>query len=274
MSALFVITLLGLATICWIASNPMRIRKRRQGIARRPFPASWRAILKRRVFAYGQLPDHLQQELRRKILVFVAEKQFIGCNGFKINDEVRVTIAAHACLLLLNRDTDFYPGLRQILIYPDAFYVNRSEQDAAGVVWERHALLSGESWNQGQVLLSWRDIAQDCAHPFDGFNVIFHEFAHQLDQQDGRADGAPPLPSTERYQSWSSVMQREYDSLCQAAQWGSPSLFDYYGATEPAEFFAVITEVFFSKSREFSALHPALYQELANYYRLDPAQWR
>ncbi|WP_338589361.1 M90 family metallopeptidase [Shewanella khirikhana] len=274
MTALIIVTLLGLGAILWIASGPRRAQYRRQQLADTTFPAPWRAMLKRRVFAYGRLPDHLQQELRRKILIFLGEKQFIGCNGFEITDEVRVTVAAQACLLLLNRDTDFYPGLRQILIYPNAFYVDRTEKDAAGVVWERHALLSGESWSQGQVLLSWKDIEEDCAHPFDGFNVVMHEFAHQLDQEDGRADGAPPLPSRERYRRWSEVMQKEYDALCRAAEWGEQSLFDYYGATEPAEFFAVITEVFFTKARDFAALHPALYRELATYYRLDPAGWQ
>lgn len=273
MTALITVALLGLAIIFWIASGPSRTRQRRQAMGNATFPAAWRAILKRRVFAYGRLPDHLQQELRRKILIFLGEKQFVGCNGFEITDEVRVTIAAQACLLLLNRDTDFFPGLRQILVYPNAFYVDRTEKDAAGVVWERHALLSGESWSQGQVLLSWHDIEEDCAHPLDGFNVVVHEFAHQLDQEDGHADGAPPLPSRERYRRWSEIMQKEYDALRHAADWGEHSLFDYYGATDPAEFFAVISEVFFTKATDFAAFHPALYRELAGYYRLDPASW-
>ncbi|QYK04032.1 zinc-dependent peptidase [Shewanella zhangzhouensis] len=274
MAALIIVSFLGILGIYWIASGPSRRHKRHQNLARGVFPASWRAILKKRVAHYPLLPDHLQQELRRKILIFLGEKQFIGCNGFEITDEVRVTIAAQACLLLLNRDSDFYPGLRQILVYPNAFYVNRSERDAAGVVWERHALLSGESWSQGQVLLSWHDVTEDCRHPFDGFNVIIHEFAHQLDQEDGQADGAPPLPSSERYQSWSSIMQREYDLLCQAADAAQPSLFDYYGATAPAEFFAVVSETFFTRPEPFAAHHPELYEEFARFYRLDPVQWR
>ncbi|MCL2918302.1 zinc-dependent peptidase [Shewanella litorisediminis] len=274
MAALIIVSLLGMLGIYWIASGPSRRHRRHKALASGVFPASWRAILKKRVAHYPLLPDHLQQELRRKILIFLGEKQFIGCNGFQITDEVRLTIAAQACLLLLNRDTDFYPGLRQILVYPNAFYVNRNEQDAAGVVWERHALLSGESWSQGQVLLSWHDIIEDCEHPFDGFNVIIHEFAHQLDQEDGRADGAPPLPSSERYQSWSTIMQQEYDQLCHAADAGQPSLFDYYGATAPAEFFAVVSETFFTRPDPFAAQHRQLYEEFARFYRLDPAQWR
>ncbi|MBT1444889.1 zinc-dependent peptidase [Shewanella sp. JM162201] len=273
MLGLILVTLAGVIAIAWIATGPLRARKRRQALSAITFPAPWRAILKRRVAAYGRLPDHLQQELRRKILIFLGEKQFIGCNGFVITDEVRLTIAAQACLLLLNRQTDFYPDLRQILVYPNAFYVERSEKDAAGVVWERHALLAGESWSQGQVLLSWHDIEEDCAHPHDGYNVILHEFAHQLDQEDGQIDGAPALPSKERYQRWSRIMQQEYDALCTAAARGDATLFDYYGATEPAEFFAVITEVFFTRANDFSQQHHALYQELAAYYRLDPAVW-
>ncbi|QSX39761.1 M90 family metallopeptidase [Shewanella cyperi] len=274
MLALILVSLAGAIAIGWIVSGRWRSSRRRAAVAARPFPKAWRATLKRRLPLYQTLPPHLQLQLKRHIQVFLSEKQFIGCGGLEITDEIRVAIAAQACLLLLNRKTDFYPGLRQILVYPDAFYVDREHRDDIGLVSEQRHLLAGESWQQGQVLLSWQTLLNDADAPGSGHNLVIHEFAHQLDQEDGIADGAPLLSSITDYPSWSAVLSEEYAALRRCAAEGLPSLFDYYGASNPAEFFAVVSEVFFTRAAEFKLLHPALYHELERFYQLDPASWQ
>ena len=134
-------------------------------------------------------------------------------------------------------------------------------------------MLSGESWDRGQVILSWEDVVEGAANPGDGRNVAIHEFAHQLDQQKGYANGAPWLGSRHRYPQWSRVMLEEFARLQQQAAWGEPSLLSHYGATSPAEFFAVASEVFFEQPLDMAAIHPRLYRELAMFYRVDPAAW-
>jgi len=274
MLALILVSLTGTAAIAWIVSGRWRRSRRRAAIASHPFPKAWRTILKRHLPLYQRLPTDLQLQLKRHIQIFLSEKHFIGCGGLEINDEIRVAIAAQACLLLLNRSTDYYPGLRQILVYPDAFYVDREHRDAIGLVSEQRQLLAGESWQQGQVLLSWQTMLTNATEPSAGHNLVIHEFAHQLDQEDGRADGAPILASITDYPAWTAVFSDEYEQLRRCAAQGLPSLFDYYGASNPAEFFAVVSETFFTRAAEFQTLHPVLYRELHRFYRLDPADWQ
>jgi Mlc titration factor MtfA (ptsG expression regulator) len=186
---------------------------------------------------------------------------------------VRVTIAAQACLLLLNRESHYFPRLRKILVYPAPFIVERLRLEPSGVLQETRHALSGESWTLGQVVLSWEDAANGAAIPDDGANVVIHEFAHQLDQEKGFANGAPPLGTRGRYLAWSTVLSDEFERLRWTAAQGLPSLLNPYGATEPAEFFAVASEVFFEQSHRMAAEHPALYDELRRFYRVDPASW-
>ena len=275
-----IIFCLALLIIAWLVGEPWLTERRRHRIRARPFPAEWRDILKRRVPYVRALPADLQLQLKQHIQVFVAEKAFIGCDGLEITDEIRVTIAAQACLLILNRPRGYYPNLRQILVYPNSFVVRREHTDGAGVSHQGRQVLSGESWEQGQVILSWRDTLQDAATPDDGRNVVIHEFAHQLDQETGSANGAPILARREYYARWAKVLSAEYQEL--QARAGRPrrrddqdedSLFSDYGATDPAEFFAVISEVFFEQPQRMADEHPALYQELARFYRLEPLSW-
>jgi Mlc titration factor MtfA (ptsG expression regulator) len=230
--------------------------------------------LQRRVPQVRQLPTDLQLQLKKHIQVFIAEKAFIGCAGQVITDEVRVTIAAQACLLLLNRSNHYFPALRQILVYPASFVVQRGHTDGMGIAHHGHAVLSGESWSQGQVVLSWQDALDGAADPGDGHNVVIHEFAHQLDQENGDANGAPPLGSAKRYAHWSRVMQSEFEVLQWQVEQGEPTLIDAYGATNPAEFFAVTSEVFFERPQHLAYAHPALYRELSQFYRIDPQHWQ
>ena len=271
--AILITVLLGAAIIALVLLSPLWQRYKRKQLMAKPFPAPWRDILKRRLPYFRALPADLQLQLKKHIQVFVAEKQFIGCDGLTVTDEMRVTIAAQACLLLLNRPDYYYPKLKQILLYPAAFVVSGNSADSAGVMHEQRRVLSGESWGLGKVILSWADTLNGAANPCDGRNVVIHEFAHQLDQEKGIANGAPLLERSSDYQQWSGIMATEFSTLQLQAVKGEGSLFDHYGATNPAEFFAVISEVFFEQPEQLSAQHPQLYQQLSRFYRLNPLSW-
>lgn len=174
---------LALLFILWLLGQPYWTRRQRDKLRAQPFPDAWRDILMQRVPYVRALPADLQRQLEQHIQVFVAEKAFIGCAGLVMTDEMRITIAAQACLLLLNRPRGYYPNLRQILVYPGGFVVQRAQTDDSGVAHHAREALSGESWSQGQVILSWHDALEGAAMPHDGQNVVIHEFAHQLDQE-------------------------------------------------------------------------------------------
>jgi len=243
---------------------------RRNRIAARKFPDEWLQILERNVPLYNRLPPRDKAELRRHILVFIAEKRFEGCGGLEITDEMKVIIAAQACILLLHRQTDYYPGLSSILVYPHAFIAHRAEYLPGGIVAEGPQVLLGESHRQGAVVLSWDDVRHASADVHDGHNVVFHEFAHQIDIAEGRGDNSSVLKSDSSYIAWARVLQKDYERLKQAAQQNRPAFLDKYGATDPAEFFAVATEFFFEKPGELKQLHPDLYNELKRFYHQDP----
>jgi Mlc titration factor MtfA (ptsG expression regulator) len=269
---LFFIALAGLAA-GWLVGPPLLRSLRRERIRRQPFPAAWRDILRRRMPAFARLPADLQLQLKKHLQVLLAEKPFIGCAGLVVTTEMRVLIAAQAALLLLNRRADYFARLRQILVYPGAFVVDRSTPDGSGLTHETRRALSGESWQQGQVLLSWDDVLAGAADPNDGHNVVIHEFAHQLDQERGRANGAPWLGRREAYARWAAVLGAEFRALQQRLARGESGVIDGYGATDPAEFFAVVSEHFFEQAALLAAAHPALYGELVQCYRTDPLSW-
>jgi Mlc titration factor MtfA (ptsG expression regulator) len=263
-----------LLPIGWIVGKPLFIEYRRRRIRARPFPDAWRKILQRHMPYFRSMPADLQLQLKGHIQVFIAEKQFVGCDGLQVTDQMRVLIAAYACLLILNRNTDYYPTLRQILIYPAPFVVDLETVDAAGVLHKEREVRSGESWLRSQVVLSWQDVAEDALFSHDGRNVVIHEFAHQLDQQAGDANGAPLLDRREHYEEWSEVFGDEFERLQERERSGEEeALFDYYGATNPAEFFAVVSEVFFEQPDIMVVEHPELYRQLVAFYRLDPLSW-
>jgi Mlc titration factor MtfA (ptsG expression regulator) len=258
------------------AGYPHWLAWRRERIRTQVFPAVWRKILLRRVPLVRRLPAALQLQLKKHMQVFIAEKSFIGCAGLQITEEIRVVIAAQACLLLLNRTTDYFAQVRQILVYPGAFVVDRATTDSTGVLQENRQALAGESWSQGQIILSWEDALQGALDPTDGRNVVIHEFAHQLDQENGAPRGAPPplLGDTQHDSArWAAVFQEAYGHLQGQAFMGEQGLLSHYGAQDPAEFFAVVSEVFFEQASALSAQYPALYQELCGYYKVDPATW-
>ncbi len=259
--------------VAWVLREPLLARWRQWRIARRPFPADWRQVVRERVPCVAGMPADLQLQLKKRMQVFLAEKPFIGCGGLAVTEEMRVTVAAQACLLLLNQRGARFEDLRQVLLYPGPFVVDRSRTDAMGLQHEQRQVLQGESWQQGQVILSWPDVLDGAADPADGRNVVIHEFAHQRDQENGRANGAPVLPNAMRRKRWARVMNREYATLRQRVNAGEDTLLDPYGATAPAEFFAVASEVFFEQPALMAQQHPALYRELSGYYRINPLSW-
>lgn len=248
-------------------------RRRRERLRSKPMTSRWKSILARNVPYIALLPALDRQELSGHIQVLLAEKKFAGCAGIEITDEIRLTIAAQAALLLLHRNTDYFPTMRTILVYPDLFMVEHSHVQEDGTVLEEAVEQAGESWYGGPVILSWEDVLAGAADPHDGYNVVLHEFAHQLDDESGAADGAPALGSLARYQAWAKAFGREYEQLQDAVLAERLSLLDEYGAESPAEFFAVATECFFERPRALRRKHPELYMQLSGYYRQDPAAY-
>jgi MtfA peptidase len=253
-----------------LAAQPWLTERKRARLRAQAFPAAWRRILRRRVPLVARLPAELQWRLKRHIQVFIAEKPFIGCQGQAITDEVRVTVAAQACLLLLGHArSDYFPRLRQVLVYPDAFVVNREQAVGDGLVQAQRRTMAGESWSHGVVVLSWAEALAGAADSGDGRNVVLHEFAHQIDQDSGVADGRPWRPSAAQRTRWARVMGAAFERL--RAQ--PSALIDAYGATDPAEFFAVVTEVFFERPQALAEEAPEVYRELALLYGTHPIGW-
>jgi len=270
--ALGVVIAVALMTGAALAAPTLARQWRRQRIARRPFPAAWRDIVRRRVPLVSELPAAQQLLLKKRIQVLLAEVPFIGCAGLEVSDEMRITIAAQAAFLLLGRGGSF-GNLREVLVYPGHFVVPRSEVGAGGVVHEARDVLAGQSWQRGQVIVAWDAVLDGAADPHDGANVVMHEFAHQLDQDAGAANGAPYVGRGALQQAWARVMRQEFDALRARLARAEPGLIDPYAATSPAEFFAVTTELFFEQPEALAAERPALYEQLKRCYRLDPASW-
>ena len=246
-------------------------KSRRTKLRAEPLPEEWLRILERNVSLYGTLPPDDRRELQGHIQVFLAEKEFEGCGGLEITDEIRVTIAAQACVLLLHREADYYPGLHTILVYPSTYVAHARRWSESGVVTEGPQVRLGEAWRHGPVVLAWDEVEADAADVRDGHNVVFHEFAHKLDEEDGVHDGVPDLPRRSMYLAWARVLGREYEHLRRDAERGRPTVLDKYGAENPTEFFAVATECFFTTPAQLRRRHPELYAELAEFYRQDPA---
>ncbi len=270
-TVLFLLAILLIIALIWVI--PALKATRRSRLKDQPFPWHWAAILERNLPIYKRLPVALRKRLHGHINVFLAEKQFIGCGGLLLTDEIKLTIAAVACLLLLNERGEYYPKLSSILVYPSAYRVTETFPVGGYVVQERKVVRIGESWALDQVVLSWEDIKRDATNWEDGHNVVLHEFAHQLDQEDGRADGVPILERRSDYLAWARVFEKEDQRLLRDVERGHKTVMARYGATDPAEFFAVATETFFEKPLLLKGKHPELDRELKRYYKLEPLEW-
>ena len=248
--------------------------RKRERLRAAPFPDDWRRTIERNVPIVLRLSPADQEELFGHVQVFLAEKHFEGVGGLELTDEIRVTVAAQACLLLLHRDTDYYPLLKSIIVYPST-YVVPEEHSLGGGIWEEgeDAMLGHTSRGLSALVLAWDSTLHGARDMGDGENVVLHEFAHQLDFEQGDVNGTPTLGSNGQYASWARVLGAEYDALRRASDEGRPSVLDDYGAENPAEFFAVATEAFFERPVELRAKHAALYEELRTFYQQDPASW-
>jgi Mlc titration factor MtfA (ptsG expression regulator) len=265
------ISVIGLIPAFFIVKHVSR-RARRKHLFAKTFSEEYKQIVRSNVPLYNRLPDSLKEQLHGLVNVFLAEKNFEGCGGLELTTEIKVTIAAQACILLLNRKTKYFPKLGTILVYPHT-YVAKTVSSDGTITIDGQSVRLGESWQNGPVVLAWDSVKGGTLNITDARNVVLHEFAHQLDQEDGTADGAPILERRSRYATWARVLSREYEDLQKKKRKHRRSILNEYGATNPAEFFAVATETFFEKSRQMEKGHPELYDELKNYYKLDPAKW-
>lgn len=245
---------------------------RRERELKTPFPAAWRQSLETHVPLYPRLPYPLRQALEQRVQLFLSEKEFYGCDGFEVDTPVKVTIAGHACLLILARPYSDFDDIRSILVYPDAYHVRGVQSDGL-VISESNEVRAGEASSRGQVVLAWKECEETAGNPHNTHNVILHEFAHQLDYLDGTADGAPPL-SGEQARHWQASMSAAYEDLRHSLHHHQKPWLDPYGATQPAEFFAVLTEAFFEQPAPLKKHQPDVYQALQGYYRLDPVNLR
>lgn len=272
MVILYIILLLAFLIPGILILHKIHRRKKRLQHYNSHFPVVWIDVLKNNFPLYKQLPTELQDQLHGHINVFLAEKAFYGCDDLIITDEIRVTIAAQACLLLLNRETDYYPNFKTILVYPAKFTSIETRYDGYVEVRKRTIRL-GESWHRGPVIISWDDAMAGARDPNDGENVVIHEFAHKLDEENPGYPGLPLLRKNSHYKSWAKVMSLEFDKLQARYEHGYRDLISQYGSTSPAEFFAVISELFFECPLALQKKHPELYNELANFYQLNPEEW-
>jgi hypothetical protein len=206
------------------------------------------------------------EKLKQLALLFLAEKEFSGAHGLAVTDEMRLAIAAQACLPILELGLDWYAGWRGIVVYPGDFRVRRRDVDEAGVVHEWDDDLAGEAMPGGPVVISWDTAAHD---PY--LNVVIHEFAHKLDMVNGAADGLPPLHAGMDARLWAAAFKEAYDGFCDALERGQDTWLDPYAAEHPSEFFAVISEAFFEHPAQTRRRYPAVYEQLKLFYRQDPA---
>jgi MtfA peptidase len=270
----YLLVLLLVAAVALAVVAPPRLRERRRARQfRSPFPARYRQILERNLPLFLRMPQGLKAELCGHMNVFLREKRFLGCGGLEMTEEMRVTIAGHACLLLLSRKPRYFPGFTSILVYPDTYLVDDVEYDGEVEICG-HDARAGESWDRGPVILSWRDVAQSFSDDADGQNVVLHEFAHKLDEENPDVEGLPVLAGTQAgHGEWAEVLTRTYESLEEALAQLDDPVFDDYALTSPAEFFAVATESFFERAAEMRDQFPDLYEQFRKFYCVDPAAW-
>jgi MtfA peptidase len=275
-AAIAAILAVAFSVIAGLIAPPLLRRRRRRLAFGQVLPEPMRVAIARNVPVTLSLPPDLARRLDGLIVSFLAEKQFVGCNGLEITDEIRATIAAQACLLLLGR-LGLYDELQSILVYPGAFWVEDEVHDDDGLVTQRRRELSGEAWDSHRIILSWEDIEETARQPADGYNVVLHEFAHYLDAE-GR--GLAPLPRSQSTRgrvrssdAWHKDLVAEYEALCDSVDRGELTFLDPYAAEDEIEFFAVVSEEFIECPAELRTAHPRLYALMREYYGIDPAEW-
>lgn len=250
-------------------------KRRRQKLTAAQFPPAWEEIIRRNVVHYDMLDDAERAHLRALVQVFISEKKWEGCGGLALTDEIRVTISAQACLLLLNLPHNYYQNVESILVYPTTVVPPQRKPgffEASLAPVEDEGPIIGQALCQGPVIIIWDAALHGGRHPELGHNVVYHEFAHKLDMLNGAPNGTPALRDRAEYRDWVRVCSRDYLRLRRDAEGGKESFLDAYGATDEAEFFAVATEQFFDRPHAMIAQAPDLYTVLREYYRQDPAK--
>ena len=247
---------------------------RREKILQEPFPVQWQEILEEQVRHYSFLNLVEKERLQQLIQVFLGEKKFEGCNGLEIIDEIRVVIAAEACMLILGLPHDLYPGLITLLVYPSTVVVPPSKMGVFTqnpFIERSKTAIYGQAFHRGPVILVWDEVKRGARHPESGHNVVYHEFAHLLDMESGSANGTPRLHSRDQYRTWAKVFTEGFLLLRRKSDKGEKTFLDSYGALNEAEFFAVATEYFFDRPMQMEKKRKALYDVLAGFYQQDTA---
>jgi MtfA peptidase len=265
----------GLAVLTWLLATPWWRRRRRREMATAGLPEPWRQVLERNAPLRSRLPASLRERFDALVTAFAAEKHYVGCNGLDVTEEMKVTIAAHACSLLLGRPHELYDALRSILVYPTPFWVDEEIHDEDGLVTRRRHTLSGQSWDSSRIIVSWEDVVETIDNPGTGYNVVVHECAHYFD-----AEGAAPvlafdpaLAGETAPATWRDALDAEYERLADEVDDGVDTFLDPYAAEDPAEFLAVASEEFIERPADLAIEAPALYGLLRTYYGIDPAAW-
>ena len=258
--------------LAWVIHSKLQ-HSRRNKLFLKPLPSDWIQILKDNVSLYSLLPENLKDELHGRINIFLDEKEFIGCGGLQMSDKIRITIVGNACILLLKRDKRCFPRFTTILVHPDTYVAKEVTYDGLVEIHD-DSVRSGESWHRGPVVLSWSNVIHGSLNSDDGHNVVLHEFAHKLDEENEIMNGLPVLRDSSHYADWAKVLSKEYDSLLIRVEHSTNSVIDAYGAVSPVEFFAVATESFFEKPLQMKQKLPELYEQFKIFYNLDPAKWR
>ena len=269
----YFLLVLGLLVLAYLLFQPRFKQRHRNQIAAHDFPVEWERSLINYWPLYQRIPPDLKKQLQQRIQLFMAEKTFEGCQGFEVSEYHKVFIAAQACLLIINKPFEFFDSLEAVLVYPTAFIIQRNQALGSGIYSEDRQILSGESWQTGKVIVSWDDTIEGMVDSHDGKNVVIHEFAHLLDHETGSSNGAPYLNRNQSYEVWSQVLSAAYERLQHKLQNRQGSFINYYGASSPAEFFAVISEIFFEQPELLKKHEPALYLQLGEYYDVDPVNW-
>lgn len=260
---------------------PLQTTKKRQAIYQLPINNQWITFLEKNVYLYQKIPAKYKEQLHKYIKIFMAEKEFIGKDGIEINEEIKLTIACQACLLLIDHNPNFlhppksnyFPYLKYIYIYPDRIQKPLTKQSSQANLLLGQSSVGYKSGKDGNIIFSWMDVKLESKSSQSDSNVVLHEFSHQLDQEFGNATGTPRLRNLDETLTWQSIFKIEYEKLCLSAKKQEPTIIDKYGIANPVEFFAVATEAFFLKGKLMAIYHPLLYEQLRLYYHLDPALW-
>lgn len=246
-------------------------KQARRELLATPLAPEQRKVILQQVPILRRVPGDLLNKLDGKVNLFLKQVEFYGCDGLEVTDDMQLSIAAQACLLVVNSDL-WYDNLTTVLIYPGAFK-SRQQRRSGYVVTEKEIVRTGESWDRGPVILSWAHSKQGALDDHDGQNVVFHEFAHQIDDLSGGTNGVPVLTKGQSFAEWEHVFLAAYDAHVQAVEQGRPTVIDPYGATGHEEFFAVSVEVFFEQPQALKRAEPEVYAQLSQLFRLDPVRW-